>query len=44
MDICLQPVNIAQDVLDYHFDDIDCVAPAENNTPVGVLMDKCNEA
>ncbi|XP_070548865.1 uncharacterized protein [Ptychodera flava] len=41
---CLQPVDIAQEVLDQHFDKIYCVAPAEGNNPVEMLIDESNEA
>ncbi|RXN22993.1 hypothetical protein ROHU_023110 [Labeo rohita] len=34
MDSCLQPVDIAQEVLDQHFDGIMSLAPAEGNNPV----------
>nr|XP_021334689.1 uncharacterized protein LOC110440049 [Danio rerio]XP_021334690.1 uncharacterized protein LOC110440049 [Danio rerio] len=44
MDTCLQPVDIAQEMLDQHFDDIMSLAPAEGNNPVRVLMDETNEA
>ncbi|XP_070549849.1 uncharacterized protein [Ptychodera flava] len=44
MDTCLQPVDIAQEVLDQHFDKIYCVAPAERNHPVEMLSDESNEA
>ncbi|XP_070566454.1 uncharacterized protein [Ptychodera flava] len=44
VDTCLQPVDIAQEVLDQHFDKIYCVAPAEGNHPVKMLMDESNEA
>uniref|UniRef100_UPI00358FEAD2 uncharacterized protein n=1 Tax=Myxine glutinosa TaxID=7769 RepID=UPI00358FEAD2 len=44
MDSCLQPVDIGQEVLDHHFDDILCIAPAEGNNPVKLLMDESNEA
>jgi len=44
MDSCLQPVDIAQEVLDQHFDGIMSVAPAEGNNPVRMLMDESNEA
>ncbi|XP_006820870.1 uncharacterized protein LOC100373785 [Saccoglossus kowalevskii] len=43
-DTCLQPVDIAQEVLDQHFDNIACVAPAEGNSPVKMLEDEGNEA
>ncbi len=44
MDSCLQPVDIAQEVLDQHFDGIMSLAPAEGNNPVRLLMDESNEA
>ncbi len=44
MDSCLQPVDIAQEVLDQHFDGIMSLAPAEGNNPVKLLMDETNEA
>ncbi|XP_026121918.1 uncharacterized protein LOC113104784, partial [Carassius auratus] len=44
MDSCLQPVDIAQEVLDQHFDGIVSLAPAEGNNPVRMLMDETNEA
>ncbi|XP_049319588.1 uncharacterized protein LOC125781000 [Astyanax mexicanus] len=44
MDTCLQPVDVAQEVLDQHFDGIMSVAPAEGNNPVRLLTDESNEA
>ncbi|XP_077060978.1 uncharacterized protein LOC143713540 [Siphateles boraxobius] len=44
MDSCLQPVDIAQEVLDQHFDGIMSLAPAEGNNPVRMSMDESNEA
>lgn len=44
LDTCLQPVNIGQEILDHHFDDIFCLAPAEGNNPVQLLKDLSNEA
>ncbi|XP_072554803.1 uncharacterized protein [Paramormyrops kingsleyae] len=44
MDTCLQPVDIAQEVLDQHFDGIMSMAPAEGNNPVRLLTDESNEA
>ncbi len=44
MDSCLQPVDIAQEVLDQHFEGIMSLAPAEGNNPVRLLMDENNEA
>ena len=43
LDTCLQPVDIAQEVLDQHFDSVLSVAPAENNHPVKLLEDATNE-
>lgn len=43
-DTCLQPVNIAQEVLDHYFDDIYNIAPAEGNNPVRMLQTQDNEA
>lgn len=33
-DTCLQPVDIAQEVLDHYFDDIFNIAPGEGQNPV----------
>ncbi|XP_037395199.1 uncharacterized protein LOC108432566 [Pygocentrus nattereri] len=44
MDTCLQPVDIAQEVLDQHFDQIMSLAPGETNNPVRLLTDESNEA
>lgn len=44
MDTCLQPVDIAQELLDQHFDGIMSLALAEGNNPVRLLMDETNEA
>ncbi|XP_076872152.1 uncharacterized protein LOC143522233 [Brachyhypopomus gauderio] len=44
MDTCLQPVDVAQEILDQHFDGIISVAPAEGNNPVRLLTDESNEA
>ncbi|XP_076836836.1 uncharacterized protein LOC143482374 [Brachyhypopomus gauderio] len=44
MDTCLQPVDVAQEILDQHFDGIMSVAPAEGNNPVRLLTDESNEA
>lgn len=44
LDTCLQPVDIGQEILDHHFDDIFCLAPAEGNNPVQLLKDLSNEA
>ncbi|XP_062327719.1 uncharacterized protein LOC134028267 [Osmerus eperlanus] len=43
LDTCLQPVDIAQEVLDQHFDSVLSVAPAENNHPIKLLEDATNE-
>lgn len=43
-DTCLQPVNIAQEVLDHYFDDIYNIAPGEGNNPVKMLQEPGNEA
>ena len=43
LDTCLQPVDIAQEVLDQHFDSVLSVAPAENNHPIRLLEDATNE-
>ncbi|XP_074656877.1 uncharacterized protein LOC141910064 [Tubulanus polymorphus] len=44
MNSCLQPIDIGQEILDAHFNDILCLAPAENNSPIQILTDKENEA
>ncbi|XP_077972734.1 uncharacterized protein LOC144427420 [Styela clava] len=44
LDTCLQPVDIAQEVLDQISEDILCIAPAEGNRPISILMDDKNEA
>lgn len=44
MDTCLQPLDIGQEILDQHFEDILCVAPGEGNSPVKTLMDETTEA
>ncbi|XP_070411903.1 uncharacterized protein [Nothobranchius furzeri] len=44
LDTCMQPVDIAQEILDNHFDSVLSVAPAEGNTPVRLLTDTSNEA
>lgn len=41
---CLQPVDIAQEVLDHYFDDIYNIAPGEGNNPVKMLQEPGNEA
>ncbi|XP_062613488.1 uncharacterized protein LOC134275232 [Saccostrea cucullata] len=43
-DTCLQPVDIAQEVLDHYFDDIYDIAPGEGNNPVRMLQEEGNEA
>jgi len=43
LDTCLQPVDIAQEVLDQHFDSVLSVAPAENNHHIKLLEDATNE-
>nr|XP_022311157.1 uncharacterized protein LOC111116452 [Crassostrea virginica] len=43
-DTCLQPVDIAQEVLDHYFDDIYDIAPGEGNNPVRMLQEHGNEA
>ena len=43
-DTCLQPVDIAQDVLDHYFDDIYNIASGEGNNPVRLLQEQRNEA
>ncbi|XP_071153509.1 uncharacterized protein [Mytilus edulis] len=43
-DTCLQPVDIGQEILDQHFDDIFCVAPGEGSTPVSMMTEVGNEA
>lgn len=43
-DTCLQPVDIAQEVLDHYFDDICNIAPGEGNNPVMMLQEPGNEA
>ena len=43
-DTSLQPVDIASEVLDQHFDSIMSIAPGEGNSPVRLLTDKANEA
>lgn len=44
LDAFLQPVNIAQEVLDQHLNGIFSVAPGEGNSPVQLLTDETNEA
>ncbi|XP_071177666.1 uncharacterized protein [Mytilus edulis] len=43
-DTCLQPVDIGQEILDQHFDDIFCVAPGEGSTPVSMMTEVGNES
>ncbi|XP_078320119.1 uncharacterized protein LOC111115941 [Crassostrea virginica] len=43
-DTCLQPVDIAQEVLDHHFDDIYDIAPGEGKNPIRILQEPGNEA
>lgn len=43
-DTCLQPVDIGQEILNQHFDDICCVAPGEGSTPVRMMQEQGNEA
>ena len=43
-DTCLQPVDIAQEVLDQYFDDIYNIALGEGNNPVRLLQEQGNEA
>eukprot|EP00105_Crassostrea_gigas_P043473 XP_019927621.1 PREDICTED: uncharacterized protein LOC105339877 [Crassostrea gigas] len=43
-DSCLQPVDIAQVVLDHYFDDIYDIAPGEGNNPIRMLQEPGNEA
>lgn len=43
IDSCLQPVNVAQEILDHFFDDIFNIAPAEGNNPVQMLQEPGNE-
>ncbi|XP_078315563.1 uncharacterized protein LOC144619975 [Crassostrea virginica] len=43
-DTCLQPVDIAQEVLDHYFDDVYNIAPGEGNNPVRMLQETGNEA
>lgn len=44
VDSCLQPVDVAQEVLDHFFDDVFNIAPAEGNNPVRMLQEAGNEA
>ncbi|XP_062594109.1 uncharacterized protein LOC134255598 [Saccostrea cucullata] len=43
-DTCLQPVDIAQEVLDHYFDDVYNLAPGEGQNPVRMLQEEGNEA
>lgn len=43
-DTCLQPVDIAQEVLDHYFDDVYNIAPGEGNNPVRMLQEPGNKA
>ncbi|XP_065926121.1 uncharacterized protein [Magallana gigas] len=43
-DTCLQPVDIAQEVLDHYFDDVYNIAPGEGQNPVRMLQEEGNEA
>lgn len=40
----MQPVDVAQEVLDHYFDDIYNIAPGEGNNPVKMLQEPGNEA
>ncbi|XP_062597817.1 uncharacterized protein LOC134259232 [Saccostrea cucullata] len=44
IDTCLQPVDIAQEVLDHYFDDVYNIAPGEGKNPVRMLQEPGNEA
>ncbi|XP_069106088.1 uncharacterized protein [Argopecten irradians] len=44
LDTCLQPADIAQEVLDQYFDKVFSVAPCEKNNPISILMEKGIEA
>lgn len=44
IDSCLQPVDIAQEVLDHYFDDVFNIAPAQGNNPIRMLQEPGNEA
>lgn len=44
IDSCLQPVDIAQEVLDHYFGDVFNIAPAEGNNPIRMLQEPGNEA
>nr|XP_022300726.1 uncharacterized protein LOC111108932 [Crassostrea virginica] len=43
-DTCLQPVDIAQEVLDHYFDDVYNIAPGEGQNPIRMLQEEGNEA
>ena len=43
-DTCLQPVDIAQEVLDHYFDDVYNIAPGEGQNPIRMLQQEGNEA
>lgn len=43
-DTCLQPLDIAQEVIDHYFDDIYNIAPGEGKNPIRMLQEEGNEA
>lgn len=43
-DTCLQPVHIAQEVLDHYFDDVYNIDPGEGQNPIRMLQEEGNEA
>lgn len=43
-DTCLQPVDVAQEVLDHCFDDVYNIAPGEGKNPIRMLQEPGNEA
>ncbi|XP_062596168.1 uncharacterized protein LOC134257593 [Saccostrea cucullata] len=43
-DTCLQPVDVAQEVLDHYFDDVYNIAPGEGKNPIRMLQEPGNEA
>ncbi|XP_062587579.1 uncharacterized protein LOC134249219 [Saccostrea cucullata] len=43
-DTCLQPVDVAQEVLDHYFDDIYNIAPSEGKNPIRMLQEEGNKA
>lgn len=43
-DTCLQPVDVAQEVLDHYFDDVYNIAPGEGKNPVRMIQEPGNEA